>query len=300
MATRTRSGQTGRVCCHTSLVCTRTFLILCALIIAVRTDTNMALFGSEVETKIKEAAASGEPQWTGPPRAGAEKGLQIWRVENFRVVPWPKNRYGEFHVGDSYIVLKTYCPSASNPNALAWNAHFWIGNESSQDEYGTAAYKTVELDDFLKRKAVQFREVQDNESRQFLRYFPRGIKYLKGGVATGFKHVEQEVREPVLLRLKGRGNHVTLTQVDCKRSAMNSGDVFILDCNEGVYQWNGASANGYERARAAEVCMDLKRPYAQNGCLDPRTSTSAPLPAIPLTCRTRHPCHCQEGRVHLL
>ena len=32
-------------------------------------DTNMALFGSDIETKIKAAAAEGEKQWTGPPRA---------------------------------------------------------------------------------------------------------------------------------------------------------------------------------------------------------------------------------------
>ena len=46
--------------------------------------------------------------------------------------------------------------------------------------------------------------------------------------------MEAEDRAPVLLRVKGRGNRVTLTQVEARRSAMNSGDVFILDCNEGL------------------------------------------------------------------
>ena len=235
-------------------------------------DTNLALFGSDIEYKIKEAAAKGEPQWTG---AGTAKGLLVWRIEQFKVVAWPKSRYGEFHVGDSFIVLNTYQPSPSSP-ALAWNIHFWIGSESTQDEYGTAAYKTVELDNFLGRKAVQYREVQDHESRRFQKLFPGGMKFLAGGVASGFRHVEAKDREAVLLRVKGRGNNVTLTQVEARRSAMNSGDVFILDCNEGIYQWNGAEANGYERSRAAEVCAAMReqRGNAQFICFEegsPRT-----------------------------
>ena len=53
---------------------------------------------------------------------------------------------GEFYMGDSYIILNTY--KNEDEDELKYDLHFWIGKYSTQDEYGTAAYKTVELDTF--------------------------------------------------------------------------------------------------------------------------------------------------------
>ena len=33
--------------------------------------------------------------------------LEIWRVENFDIVPVPKDQYGQFYNGDSYLLLYT-------------------------------------------------------------------------------------------------------------------------------------------------------------------------------------------------
>jgi gelsolin len=98
---------------------------------------------------------------------------------------------GSFYSGDSYILLNTY---KKKPDAAAysWDVHFWLGKFTTQDEAGTAAYKTVELDDLLGGAPVQHREVQGYESDLFLKYFNNQIRIMDGGVDSGFKHVEPE------------------------------------------------------------------------------------------------------------
>lgn len=89
--------------------------------------------GSDLDRKIKQAAAGGESAWHG---IGEKPELRVWRIEKFQVKPWPEDRYGEFHKGDSYIILHSY--KKGNSEALSHDIYMWIGAESSQDEYGTA------------------------------------------------------------------------------------------------------------------------------------------------------------------
>ena len=60
-----------------------------------------------------------------------------------------------------------------------FNIHFWLGKGVSPDEGGVATLKTVELDCALGGRSVQYREVQEHESKQFLSYFVTGIRCVK-------------------------------------------------------------------------------------------------------------------------
>ena len=98
--------------------------------------------------------------------AGKAPGLEVWRIEKMVPVRVPDKEVGKFYDGDSYICLKT--TQKAGYSTLSWDIYFWLGAETSKDESGVAAYKTVELDEALGGAPVQHREVQDHESEQFL------------------------------------------------------------------------------------------------------------------------------------
>jgi len=215
-------------------------------------DSNLALFGSDTEKNVKKESAQTEKAWAN---AGEKLGLQIWRIVKFKVVPWPKEDYGKFYDGDSYIVLNTY--KEESGDEILYDVHFWIGKHSTQDEYGTAAYKTVELDTFLDDKPVQHREVQGHESDLFRSYF-KTIELLSGGAESGFRHVTPETYEPRLLHIHGDRRGVEVKEVQRKLGVLDSSDVFILDMGNVIYLWNGKSANKNEKWKAMEYIVGLK------------------------------------------
>ncbi|CAH8386465.1 unnamed protein product [Eruca vesicaria subsp. sativa] len=196
---------------------------------------------------------------------GQKSGIEIWRMENFKPVAVPKESHGKFFSGDSYIVLKT---TASRSGSLHHDIHYWLGKDSSQDEHGSVAVKTVELDSALGGRAVQYREVQGHETEKFLSYFKPCIIPHEGGVASGFNHVKPEEHQTRLYICKGK--HVVrvkeASHVPFVRSTLNHDDVFILDTESKIFQFSGSNSSIQERAKALEVVQYIKDTYHDGKC----------------------------------
>jgi len=192
-------------------------------------ETNVGGIGTALDKAIREAAAGHEEAWASINKN--KVGLTVWRIEKFLVKAWDRSKYGKFYDGDSYIILNTHhkaTHSGKGKGAIAWDIHFWIGSESSQDEYGTAAYKTVELDDFLEGKATQYRETEGNESRAFKKLF-KSITIMPGGIDSGFNKVGKVSYPKRLLHVKGKMGNVTVKKVPLTWTSINRGDCFVLD-----------------------------------------------------------------------
>ncbi|CAH8858616.1 unnamed protein product [Trichobilharzia szidati] len=216
-------------------------------------DTNLALFGSDVERAVKKESAEKEPAWE-PVRKVASPTLMVWRIKNFKLEVVRPEDVGKFFRGDSYIILHT----DKLGEELVYDVHFWIGRESTADEYGTAAYKTVELDTFLDDKAIQHREVDGFESELFKTYFNH-FETLAGGYVSGFNHVKPNEYKPRLLVFHSIDRkHMELLEVPFSRRSLDSTDVFILDMGSEAFQWNGRGSSKEEKFRASQFLQQLE------------------------------------------
>nr|CUU97372.1 hypothetical transcript [Hymenolepis microstoma] len=207
-------------------------------------DSNVALFGTSQDRQVKKESALTEPAWE-PVGKATSPFLMVWRVNQFKIEPVPEDEIGNFYNGDSYIICKA--TQAPGGNKLLYNVHFWIGKHSTSDEYGTAAYKTVELDTYLDDAAIQHREVDGYESDLFKSYFDKFVT-LKGGYASGFRHVKPDEYKPRLLHFCKDGKVTYMRQVKYSKQSVHSGDVFILDLGDRAYQFNGATSSPFERS----------------------------------------------------
>ncbi|XP_023516796.1 villin-4-like isoform X1 [Cucurbita pepo subsp. pepo] len=194
--------------------------------------------------------------------AGQKAGVEVWRIENSRPVLVPKSSHGKFFMGDSYIVLET---SSLKNGTLRHDIHYWLGKDTTQDEAGTAAIKTVELDAALGGRAVQYREVQGYETEKFLSYFKPCIIPQEGGVSSGFKHAKAEAHRTRLYVCKGK-RVVHVKEVPFARSSLNHDSIFILDTKSKIFQFNGSNSSIQERAKALEVVQFIKDTYHDGKC----------------------------------
>jgi len=231
-------------------------------------DSNVEDIGSSIDKAQRMMAAKTEKEWEN---AGSKPGLEIWRVENsrtendnpdFGIKRVPAEDYRKFYRGDSYILLYTYTDSETD--SLRWNVHYWIGSESTADEYGVAAYKTVELDDLLGGAPVQYREMEGYESDLFLSYFgsggvcPGSIQILEGGHASGFRKVEQQEFSPRLFWVRREAGVMLCSEVAMGLDSLNRGDCFLLDSGSKVFIYRGDESDPFEKNKAATVAKEME------------------------------------------
>lgn len=218
-------------------------------------DTNMALFGTDIEKNLRYKNAENEPEWHKIPK---EPCTLIWRIEKFAVVPWPKKMYGTFYNGDSFIILHI----AKVNESLDYTAYMWVGKHSTKDETGTAAYKIVELDDFFHGGVDLCYEAQDNESEDFRSLFEQ-IIVEEGGIESGFKKIEAEKWDVRLLRVYMDGRATRTEELPLKLSSLTQEDAFILDTGLDLYAWRGEKSKPLLKYNTCIVCQKIKD--ARNG-----------------------------------
>jgi gelsolin len=57
-------------------------------------DSNVSLIGSKFDKDLRLESAETEPAWKN---CGQKEGLQIWRIEKFKVVQVVRETYGSFY-----------------------------------------------------------------------------------------------------------------------------------------------------------------------------------------------------------
>ena len=106
---------------------------------------------------------------------------------------------------------------------------------------------------------MQHREVQGHESDQFLSYFQSGVRYLPGGVQSGFTHYDPDQVEKRMFRVKGKRN-VQVMEVPVASASLNKSDCFILDLgkNQSILVLMPPGARKMEQFRAIQVANEIR------------------------------------------
>ncbi|XVF46731.1 hypothetical protein PTKIN_Ptkin03bG0051900 [Pterospermum kingtungense] len=194
--------------------------------------------------------------------AGAKPGLEIWCVENSRLVSVPKSSHGKFHSGSAYVVLSTTVLKSGPPQH---DIHYWLGNDANEVDSTLVSDEALELDAALGSCTVQYREVQGQETEKFLSYFKPCIIPVEGVYSSQPGKLNGETYQVTLLTCKG--DHVVhVKEVPFSRSSLNHNDVFILDTASKIFLFSGCNSSIQERAKALEVVQYIKENKHSGNC----------------------------------
>jgi hypothetical protein len=214
----------------------------------------------DVKALVRAASQSEEDIGVDPNGDGQHE-VTVWRIEDLEKVEVPKEQYGHFYDGDSYVILQVVTPSSGKPTQVIY---FWQGRSSTTDEKAASALLSTFLDDSLGGSPVQVRVTQGKEPAHFRALFNGTMIVHAGGKASAFNNRDDEDSYDTdgvsLYQVKGTSEKNTLAaQVDEKASSLTSGDCFVLVTPGKVYEWQGAGSSASEREVASKIASILKK-----------------------------------------
>jgi len=108
---------------------------------------------------------------------------EVYRIEQFKMIPYPESMHGIFFAGDSFVIQYTYSDQQRSYTLI----YFWLGHHSSQDEQGAAAIGAIELDKKINGTGTIIRVVQDKEPLHFMAMFHGQMIIFKVKYSIDFK-----------------------------------------------------------------------------------------------------------------
>eukprot|EP00730_Choanoeca_flexa_P005372 TRINITY_DN11930_c0_g1_i3.p1 TRINITY_DN11930_c0_g1~~TRINITY_DN11930_c0_g1_i3.p1 ORF type:complete len:1085 (+),score=221.84 TRINITY_DN11930_c0_g1_i3:40-3294(+) len=188
---------------------------------------------------------------------GRRSGMQVWKVDNFRVHVWPPREHGIFYASHCYLGVSTSrLPDGSKQH----QTFFWIGAEATEEEYKTACYFMLELNDRLDNP-IQHREVMGYESRYFESLFP-AFMVLDGDETNAFNPLKPKSFQSRLLQVKltdgQKGGRIPVVrQVPKAIASLNIRDTFIYDGGDVILVWHGRNQVSRDKIKAQNVSQLL-------------------------------------------
>lgn len=192
---------------------------------------------------------------------GNKQGTDIWLVDQSRPVAIPKSEHKKISSRHCYVILQSY---ALRSGVLHHEIFYWLGKRALEDDVVGAAIKAIELDAALGGRAVVYREAEGYETDNFLSYFKPCFMPLD---ETHLHDKKGEEGRYQIRLFKCNGRHVArVKEVPFTRAVLSHEDVFILDTESKIFQFNGANTDIYHRAKALDVVQYLKENFHKKDC----------------------------------
>uniref|UniRef100_A0A6B2KXM5 HP domain-containing protein n=1 Tax=Arcella intermedia TaxID=1963864 RepID=A0A6B2KXM5_9EUKA len=185
--------------------------------------------------------------------AGKSPGLRIWRIDNKsqELSNVAKNSYGIFKEEDAYIALESKIGESKFTHSL----FVWFGKSTSQEKF--ALSKVADLEKELGGFAKRSEERQEKESQEFKNLFKMTLQYVEPVVLSEQVNLRDEDHPTRLYHLKGKHN-VSVSLVELSSKSLITGDVFLLDADIVIFQWNGKGSSRMEKAKALDLTVRLR------------------------------------------